>query len=84
MLTLSEQVGAACLLAAVQGVELRLGARQQGLETLSQPLRETVLAVRADHPPLVEDRALELELRALIARLQERHYPLYGEPKHVS
>ncbi|MNJ49667.1 Tyrosine ammonia-lyase [compost metagenome] len=84
VLTLSEQVGAACLLAAVQGVELSLGARQCDLETLSQPLRETILAVRADHPPLVEDRPLEQELRALIARLQERHYQLYGEPKHVS
>ncbi|MNF90282.1 Tyrosine ammonia-lyase [compost metagenome] len=79
VLTLSEQVGAACLLAAVQGVELSLGARQCDLETLSQPLRETILAVRADHPPLVEDRPLEQELRALIARLQARHYDLYKE-----
>ena len=54
------------------------------LETLSQPLRETVLAVRADHPPLVEDRPLEQELRTLIARLQGRHYQFYGESNHVS
>ncbi|MFM4995274.1 HAL/PAL/TAL family ammonia-lyase [Aeromonas sanarellii] len=84
VLTLTEQVGAACLLAAVQGVELRLGLQHSGLEALSHPLREMVLAVRADHPALVEDRSLEQELRALIARLQGRHYPLYGELKHVN
>ena len=83
VLTLTEQVGAACLLAAVQGVELRLGLQHSGLEALSQPLREMVLAVRADHPVLVEDRPLEQELRALIARLQARHYDLYEETSYA-
>ncbi|MOA37020.1 hypothetical protein D3C78_1585850 [compost metagenome] len=83
VLTLSEQVGAACLLAAVQGVELRLGVQQRSLEELSQPLQGMVLAVRVHHPALVEDRALEQELRALIARLQARYYPLYGDEPHA-
>ncbi|QXC28521.1 aromatic amino acid ammonia-lyase [Aeromonas sp. FDAARGOS 1409] len=83
VLTLTEQVGAACLLAAVQGVELRLGLQHSGLEALSQPLREMVLAVREDHPALVEDRPLEQELRALIARLQARHYDLYEETSYA-
>ena len=83
VLTLTEQVGAACLLAAVQGVELRLGLQHCGLEALSQPLREMVQAVREDHPALVEDRPLEQELRALIARLQARHYDLYKETSHA-
>jgi histidine ammonia-lyase len=83
VLTLSEQVGAACLLAAVQGVELRLGLQQLSLADLSPALREMVLTVRAHHAPLVEDRPLEQELRALIARLQARHYPLYGDKTHA-
>lgn len=83
VLTLCEQVGSACLLAAVQGVELRLGVQQRSLEELSQPLQGMVLAVRVHHPALVEDRALEQELRALIARLQARYYPLYGDEPHA-
>jgi histidine ammonia-lyase len=43
-----------------------------------------VRGVREHHPALVEDRPLEQELRALIARLQARHYPLYEEARDAS
>ncbi|GAB5991577.1 HAL/PAL/TAL family ammonia-lyase [Aeromonas enteropelogenes] len=82
VLTLTEQVAAASLLAAVQGVELRLALQGKGPDALSSALAHTVEAVRRDHPFLTEDRPLEAELRALMGRLQARHYPLYDEVPH--
>ena len=82
VLTLTEQVAAASLLAAVQGVELRLALQGKGPDALSPALAHTVEAVRRDHPFLTEDRPLEAELRALMGRLQARHYPLYDEVPH--
>jgi histidine ammonia-lyase len=79
VLTLTEQVGAACLLAAVQGVELRLAQPTPFTRPLSPALAHMVQQVRAEFAPLLEDRALEQELRALIARIRLRHYPLYQE-----
>src|SRR5690606_35761141 len=78
VLTLTEQVGAACLLAAVQGVELRLAQPTPFTRPLSPALAHMVQQVRAEFAPLLEDRALEQELRALIARIRLRHYSLYG------
>ncbi|SIQ36853.1 histidine ammonia-lyase [Aeromonas sp. RU39B] len=83
VLTLTEQVAAASLLAAVQGVELRLALQGDAAQPLSPALTEMVAAVRCDHPFLQEDRPLEAELRALLARLQVRHYPLFDEVPHV-
>ncbi|WP_421234947.1 HAL/PAL/TAL family ammonia-lyase [Aeromonas enteropelogenes] len=82
VLTLTEQVAAASLLAAVQGVELRLALQGKGRGALSPALAHTVEAVRRDHPFLTEDRPLEAELRTLMGRLQARHYPLYDEVPH--
>lgn len=82
VLTLTEQVAAASLLAAVQGVELRLALQGKGPDALSPALAHTVKAVRRDHPFLTEDRPLEAELRALMGCLQARHYPLYDEVPH--
>ena len=76
--TLTEQVAAACLLAAVQGVELRLVRPTPFTRPLGTALAAMVAQVRAEFAPLLEDRALEQELRALIARIRQRHYPLYG------
>ncbi len=83
VLTLTEQVASASLLAAVQGVELRLARQGKDLTTLSPALVATVEAVRRDHPFLCEDRPLETELRAMMVRLQARHYPIYDEVPHV-
>ncbi|WP_421238126.1 HAL/PAL/TAL family ammonia-lyase [Aeromonas jandaei] len=83
VLTLTEQVACASLLAAVQGVELRLALQGHDLTTLSPALATTVEAVRRDHPFLCEDRPLEAELRAMMAHLQARHYPIYDEVSHV-
>lgn len=79
ILQLTEQVAAACLLAAVQGVELR---QQQSALALTPALQQSMAQVRALSAPLIEDRALEQELRALIAAIQAQQWPLYPEHQH--
>ena len=76
VLQLSEQVAAAVLLAACQGLELRL---QQGNaeHSLDGGLKTTFEQIRAQHPFLGEDRALEAELRQLIASIQQQQLSLY-------
>ncbi|MGZ8916329.1 MAG: HAL/PAL/TAL family ammonia-lyase [Methylobacter sp.] len=72
ILELTEQVAAAVLLAAVQGVELR-----GNMEALSPALQETVKLVRHASPFLSTDRALEQELRASLALIRQQHWQLY-------
>ncbi len=73
ILELTEQVAAAVLLAAVQGVELRtIGA------TLSPALQQTVELTRQHSLFLTVDRALEQELRTLIELIRNHYWPLYG------
>lgn len=81
VLQLSEQVAAACLLAGVQGVELRR-ALQADAAPLPAALQATCDAVRGVSPPLVEDRPLEAELRQLVAAIQQQAWPLYAEVGH--
>lgn len=71
IIELTEQVAAAVLLAAVQGVELR-----GGLEGLSPALQRTFAQVRAHSPTLAEDRALEAELRKLLELTRGRYWEL--------
>jgi histidine ammonia-lyase len=75
VLQLTEQVAAAVLLAACQGLELR---RQTNAEHLLQGgINTTFQEIRAHHPFLTEDRALEAELRQLIKRIQQQELSLY-------
>ncbi len=73
ILELTEQVAAATLLAAVQGVELRgdLGA-------LSPTLKATIRSVREFSPFINTDRALEHELRECLVLIRKQHWQLYG------
>ncbi|WP_263143826.1 aromatic amino acid ammonia-lyase [Pseudomonas sp. RIT-PI-AD] len=75
-LELTEQVAAATLLAARQGVWLRQREEQ------ARPLPAALAAMHAelaeDFPPLIEDRALEAELRLCLARIRARHWRLYA------
>lgn len=75
VLQLTEQVTAAALLAACQGAEQRL-AMTSG-ESLSGGLLETYTALRVLSPTLKEDRALEAELRQLVAAIQQQKIPVY-------
>ena len=72
ILELTEQVAAAVLFAAVQGVELR-----GNVSALSPALIHTVKAVRQFSPFLSTDRALEHELRECLVLIREQHWQLY-------
>jgi histidine ammonia-lyase len=72
VIELTEQVAAAVLLAAVQGVELR-----GGLDALSPIVVRTIQLVREQSAFLSEDRSLEKELRSILEWIRVRHWNLY-------
>lgn len=78
VLQLTEQVAAAALIAAVQGVELRL--QQQELQ--ENQLNESLAAMKADvfthFEFLREDRPLEHTLRDMVELIQSQHWALYS------
>ncbi|NVZ79586.1 histidine ammonia-lyase, partial [Pseudomonas gingeri] len=73
---LTEQVAAATLLAANPGVWLR------SREADARPLPPALAAMREelarDFPPVIEDRALEAELRLCLQRIAEQHWRLHA------
>ncbi len=75
-LELSEQVAAATLLAAQQGVWLR--QRLEDARPLPAPLTAMHSELAQTFPPLIEDRALEGELRLCLEQLRNRHWRLYA------
>ncbi|UTW09530.1 HAL/PAL/TAL family ammonia-lyase [Pseudomonas benzenivorans] len=74
-LELTEQVAAATLLAANQGVWLRLRSADHALPA---PLASMCEQLATDFPPVIEDRALEGELRLCLARIRAQHWRLYA------
>ena len=66
----------ATLLAARQGLWLREQAGELG--ELPAPLAETYASLNHDYPPVIEDRALEAELRQLLSQLRAQHWRLYA------
>ncbi|AXA65447.1 histidine ammonia-lyase [Pseudomonas oryzihabitans] len=74
VLELTEQVAAATLLAAQQGVWLRC---EQGGQPPA-PLAAMHRALGETFPPLIEDRALETELRQTLTLIRARHWRLYA------
>jgi histidine ammonia-lyase len=72
ILELTEQVAAAVLLAAVQGVELR-----GNVDTISPALQQMIQFVRQYSPFLSTDRALEHELRECLALIRQQDWELY-------
>jgi histidine ammonia-lyase len=78
ILQLSEQVAAGTLLAAIQGLDLRMAESGLKASELDADLAAMHAAFRREIPMLAEDRALEPELRGLVARIQGRAWPLYG------
>ncbi|WP_314407874.1 aromatic amino acid ammonia-lyase [Pseudomonas kuykendallii] len=75
-LELSEQVAAAALLAANQGVWLRAGqADSRALPAALASMREQLAS---DFAPVIEDRALETELRLCLTHIRNRHWGLYA------
>ncbi|WP_251977658.1 HAL/PAL/TAL family ammonia-lyase [Salinicola avicenniae] len=72
VLELTEQVAAATLLAALQGVHLRG-------DPLSAPLAAMVATLREEFAPVIEDRALDGELRLCLERMRTRSWDLYPD-----
>lgn len=75
-LELTEQVAAATLIAANQGVWLR--QRSETARPLPAPLQRMHVALGEDFTPLIEDRALESELRLCLQRIRAQHWGLYA------
>lgn len=75
VLQLTEQVAAATLLAATQGLALR--QRQAELPSLTAPLAAMTDAVHSFFAFVDEDRPLEADLRHTIDLIQHRQWPLY-------
>ncbi len=78
VLELTEQVAAACLLASVQGVELRLNKQQLASVELSAAIATTIQEVREVSPFLQGDRPLEAELRQCVAMIRQRQFTGYA------
>jgi histidine ammonia-lyase len=74
VLQLTEQVAAAALLAAAQGLDLRFA---RDARPCPAPLSAMLKEIRRDTAFLEEDRRLDGELRLLIERIQTRHWALY-------
>ncbi|MGG5287819.1 HAL/PAL/TAL family ammonia-lyase [Pseudomonas shirazensis] len=76
VLELTEQVAAATLLAANQGVWLR--ARQADSHALPPALAQMHQALLGEFDPVIEDRALEADLRQCLLRIGQRHWRLHA------
>ncbi|MBP8236752.1 MAG: histidine ammonia-lyase, partial [Pseudomonas sp.] len=74
-LELTEQVAAATLLAANQGVWLR---QRDGKTDIPAPVAAMREQLAVDFHPVIEDRALEAELRLCLVRIREQHWSLYA------
>ncbi|MGE8496631.1 MAG: HAL/PAL/TAL family ammonia-lyase [Pseudomonas sp.] len=75
-LELTEQVAAATLLAANQGVWLRLRDEHKPLPAPLAQMREQLAG---DFQPVIEDRGLEGELRLCLERIRTQHWRLYAQ-----
>lgn len=74
VLELSERVAASLALAAAQGVELRMGRSDGALEQLPDGMRRMMNDIRSVSKFVVEDRALEGDLRAAIDCIAQRRW----------
>ncbi|WP_087019014.1 HAL/PAL/TAL family ammonia-lyase [Thaumasiovibrio subtropicus] len=77
VLQLTEQVAAAGLLAASQGIYLRQRQGELNPSHMSNAVLSMQSAVKRDFDPVIQDRPLEGELRLVVAMIQEQHWDLY-------
>lgn len=77
VIELTEQVGAALVLAATQALELRQRQGDLPDASLGEGVRRFRDAVRGQVELLAEDRPLEADLRATLAQLRGRAWELY-------
>ncbi|WP_286272177.1 HAL/PAL/TAL family ammonia-lyase [Thalassotalea hakodatensis] len=79
VLQLTEQVLASTLLAAVQGIRIRLANNELTLDSLSPSLITMYQDIANYFPDLSEDRPLDSMLRQTISHIQTQRWPLYEE-----
>ncbi len=77
VLELTEQVAAASLLAATQGIEIRRRRGELDENHMSDRLKAICSSVLNEFEFVTEDRPLEKDLRKFIAHIQQRHWSLY-------
>ncbi|WP_308364448.1 MULTISPECIES: aromatic amino acid ammonia-lyase [unclassified Microbulbifer] len=82
VLQLTEQVAAAALMTAWQGVQLRLRDGVVQEENLSPALRASLRQVADNFALLGQDRELESDLRNFVKLIQQRHWRLYDGQQH--
>ena len=79
ILTLTEQVAAACLLASCQALELRRRDDEMVSPHISTELEAMWRDCQAAFAFLDEDRPLETELRQFLSLIQEKRWELYND-----
>ena len=77
VLVLTEQVTAACLLAATQALVLRQRHNELDQSHFSEGLTVMLESVLKEFEPVEEDRSLEGDLRQFIQLIQDQHWKLY-------
>lgn len=77
VLELTEQVAAASLLAATQGIEIRRRRGELDENHMSDRLKAICSSVLNEFEFVSEDRPLEKDLRQFITHIQQRHWSLY-------
>ncbi|EOG5903849.1 histidine ammonia-lyase [Vibrio vulnificus] len=77
VLELTEQVAAASLLAATQGIEIRRRRCELDENHMSDRLKAICSSVLNEFEFVTEDRPLEKDLRQFITHIQQRHWSLY-------
>ncbi len=79
VLQLTEQVLAATLLAAVQGIRIRIISKELSKDSLTADVRAMVDDISSFFELLEEDRPTDLLLRETIGYIQEQRWTLYEE-----
>lgn len=77
VLQLTEQVLASTLLAAVQGMRIRIRHKELDHDTLPKPVMEMYDDVCGFFEPLLDDRPLEKVLRFTVDAIQNQRWSLY-------
>ena len=78
VLQLTEQVLASTLLAAVQGVRIRIEQSELNHDTLPTPVMEMYDDICSFFEPLVEDRSMDKLLRQTVSAIQTQRWSLYS------
>ncbi len=77
VLQLTEQTTAAALMAAVQGVQLRIKAQQLSRDGLNPGLQDFIQHCSEITPFLEQDRAMDKDINTVVQAIQQQRWALY-------